>query len=170
MTMVSLLLTEATLSTSLHITFQGIGNTIVGFQCSLDGSTFFSCTTPFIANQLKAGVQHIFKVGAVNSFGNKDATPATLTWSVLTPAQGIKNLIALVKSMQLNHGIQNALIVKLDAALQSLDQKPMSKSACSQLNAFINQVQGIAMGGQITPSDALQLMNSAQAIQRALGC
>ena len=51
----------ATLSTSIHITFQGIGDNIVGFQCSLDGSTFSSCTTPFVANQLKAGVEHIFK-------------------------------------------------------------------------------------------------------------
>ena len=158
----------ATLSTSIHITFQGIGDNIVGFQCSLDGSTFSSCTTPFIANQLKAGVQHIFKVRAVNSFGNKDATPATLKWSILTPAQGIENLIALVKSMHLNHGIQNALIAKLNAASHSVEKDKVS--ACGQLNAFVNQVQGLARAGQITLSNSLQLMNSAQAIQNALGC
>lgn len=161
----------ATLSTSIHITFQGIGNNIVGFQCSLDGSTFSSCTIPFIANQLKAGVQHVFKVRAVNSLGNKDATPATMTWSVLTPSQGIKNLIALVKSMSLNHGIQNALIAHLNAALQFLDHRPMIKvGACAELNGFGQQVQGIARTDQITLSNALQLMNSAQAIQMALGC
>jgi YVTN family beta-propeller protein len=159
----------ATLSTSIHITFQGIGDNIVGFQCSLDGSAFSSCTSPFIANQLKAGVQHHFEVRAVNSFGNKDATPAKLTWSVLTPAQGIENLISLVKSMHLNHGIQNALIAKLNAALHSVNQNK-SNSACGQLNSFVNQVQGLAVGGQITQSDALRLMNSAQAIQTALGC
>jgi YVTN family beta-propeller protein len=160
----------STLSTSIHITFQALGDNIVGFQCSLDGSAFSSCTTPFIANQLKAGVQHIFEVRAVNLFGNKDATPATFTWSVLTPAQGIKNLESLVKSMHLDHGIQNALIAKLDAALHSLDQKTKSNSACGRLNAFVNQVQGLAVSGQITQSNALQLMNSAQAIQNALGC
>lgn len=160
----------ATLSTSIHITFEGIGDNIVGFQCSLDGSTFSSCTTPFVANQLKAGVEHVFEVRAVNSFGNKDATPATLKWSVLTPAQGIANLKALVKSMHLGHGIENALIAKLNAALHSLNHNPMSKSACGQLNAFINQVQGLAGRGQISLSDAHQLMNSAQAIQNALGC
>jgi hypothetical protein len=31
-------------------------------------------------------------------------------------------------------------------------------------------VQGLTTGGQITLSDALQLMNSAQAVQGALGC
>jgi YVTN family beta-propeller protein len=160
----------ATLSTSIHITFNGIGDNIVGFQCSLDGSTFSSCTSPFFANQLKAEVQHVFEVRAVNSLGNKDATPATFKWSVLTPAQGIENLISLVKSLHLSHGIENALIAKLDAALHSLNHNPMSNSACGQLNAFVNQVQGLAMGGQITQSDALQLMNSAQAIESALGC
>jgi hypothetical protein len=160
----------ATLSTSIHITFQGIGYNIVGFQCSLDGSTS-SCTTPFTTNQLKAGVQHDFKVHAVNSLGNKDSTPATITWSVLTPAQGIKNLESLVKSIHLNPGIQKALIVRLHAASQFLDHKPMIKTgACAELNGFVQQVQGIARGGQITLSNALQLMNSAQAIQRALGC
>lgn len=157
-----------TLSNSIHITFKGIGDNIVGFQCRLDGSAFSSCNTPFIATHLKAGVQYHFEVRAVNSLGNRDATPATLAWSVLTPAQGIENLIALVKNMHLNHGIQNALIAKLDAALHSIENDKVS--ACGQLNAFVSQVQGITMGGQITPSDALQLMNSAQAIQNALGC
>jgi YVTN family beta-propeller protein len=160
----------ATLSTSIHITFEGIGDNVVGFQCSLDGSTFSSCTTPFVANQLETGVQ-LLKVRAVNSLGNKDATPATLTWSVLTPAQGIKNLESLVKSLHLGHGIQNALVARLNAASQFLDHKPMIKAgACAELNGFIQQVQGLARGGQITLSDALQLMNSAQAIQNALGC
>lgn len=131
----------------------------MGFQYSLDRSTFSSCTTPFTTNQLKAGVQHIFKVCAINSLGNKDATPATFTWSVLTPAQGIKNLESLVKSMHLDHGIQNALIAKLDAALRSLNQKHKSNSACGQLNAFINQVQGLSGTGQISLSQALQLIN-----------
>jgi YVTN family beta-propeller protein len=161
----------ATLSTSIHITFEGIGDNIVGFQCSLDGSTFSSCTSPFIANQLKAGVRHVFEVRAVNSLGNKDATPATFKWFVLTPAQGIENLISLVKSLHLGHGIQNALVVRLNAASQFLDHKPMIKAgACAEMSGFIQQVQGLARSGQITLSDALQLMNSAQAIRNALGC
>ena len=120
---------------------------------------------------MKAGVQHVFKVRAVNSFGNRDATPAIFTWSILTPAQGIKNLIALFKSIPLNHGIQNALITQLNGVLQFLDHKPMMKvGACAELNGFIQQIQGIARTDQITLSNALQLMNAAQAIQTALNC
>ena len=70
--------------------------------------------------------------------------------------------------MPLDHGIENALIAKLNAALHSVEKDKVS--ACGQLNAFINQVQGLAGSGQITQSNVLQLMNSAQTIQNALGC
>ena len=53
-------------------------------MCSMEVHSLLA----LVANQLKAGVSHVFKVRAVNSFGNKDATPAMLKWSVLTPAQG----------------------------------------------------------------------------------
>jgi Tfp pilus assembly ATPase PilU len=77
----------------------------------------------------------------------------------------------LVKSLHLSHGIQNGLITQLDAASQFLEHKPMIKvCACAELNGFIQHLQGLARSGQITLSDALQLMNSAQAIQNALGC
>ena len=73
--------------------------------------------------------------------------------------------------MHLNFGLGNALIAKLNAALQFLEHEPMIKvGSCAELNGFAPQVQGIARTGQITLSDALQLMNSAQAIQNALGC
>jgi hypothetical protein len=39
--------------------------------------------------------------------------------------------------MHLNHGIQNALIAQLNAALQFLDHKPMIKvGTCAELNGF----------------------------------
>jgi hypothetical protein len=73
--------------------------------------------------------------------------------------------------LHLNPGIQNALIAQLKAALQFLDHKPVIKvGACAELNGFIQHVQGIARTGQITLSNALQLMNSGEAIQTALDC
>ena len=66
------------------------------------------CSSPFTANKLQDGVQHNFKVRAVNSFGDKDATPASLSWFILTPVQAIKNLINIVKSIHLNVNTQNA--------------------------------------------------------------
>lgn len=148
-----------------------IGNNIVGFQCSLDGSKFSSCSSPFTANKLQAGVQHNFKVRAVDSFGNKDATPASLSWFILTPSQAIKELINLVKSINLNVSTQNALISHLNAALQFLSHGPkFNTGACVQINGFIRQVQSAARENVVTPTQALQLIYAAQAIEKALGC
>jgi YVTN family beta-propeller protein len=146
----------STLSTAIQIAFKGIGNNIVGFQCSLDGSKFSSCSSPFTANKLQAGVQHNFKVRAVDSFGNKDATPASLSWFILTPSQAIKNLINLVKSM-------NQM-----AALQFLSHGvKFNAGACVQINGFIRQVQGAARENALTSTQALQLINAGE---KALGC
>lgn len=143
----------------------------MGFQCSLDGSKFSSCSSPFTANKLQAGVQHNFKVRAVDSFGNKDATPASLSWFILTPSQAIKDLINLVKSINLNVSTQNALISHLDAALQFLSHGPkFNTGACVQINGFIRQVQSAARENVVTPTQALQLIYAAQAIEKALGC
>jgi hypothetical protein len=65
----------------------------------------------------------------------------------------------------------NRISSVFDILYDKLDHKPMIKAGtCAQMSGFIQQVQGLARGGQITLSDALQLMNSAQAIQNALGC
>jgi hypothetical protein len=81
----------STVSTS--ITFQVTAtpgtNPIAGFQCTLDGSSFSSCSTNNPAtisyNNLAVG-QHTFAVRAVDTQGNVDPTPASFTWTILTPS------------------------------------------------------------------------------------
>jgi hypothetical protein len=53
------------------------------FECSLDGATFSSCTSPTKYNGLKDG-QHTFRVRAIDAAGNVDPTPATNSWTVNT--------------------------------------------------------------------------------------
>ncbi len=82
-----------TLSTSITFTFtarQGT-NLIAGFQCSLDGSQFSSCTTTnpgtvTLGPNLAVG-KHTFQVVAVDSFGLKDPNPATFSWTII-PGHG----------------------------------------------------------------------------------
>ena len=159
-----------TLSTSIHITFTGQPGTnpIAGFQCSLDGSKFSSCTSPFVPNNLAAGVKHSFQVLAIDTLGNKDPTPAQFSWTVLTPTQGIEQLIQLIKSMGLAQGVQSALIGHLNGALQFLSHK-QSSGTCIELGGFI-KVQVEVQVHQLSTANALQLIQSAQAIQNALGC
>jgi hypothetical protein len=161
-----------TVSSSIHITFSATPGTnpFAGFECSLDRSAFSPCSSPVILTNLLAG-SHIFQVRAVDTLDNRDPTPATLTWTILTPAQGIQQLIQLVKSMHLSEPINSALITRLNAALQFLSQgSRYDAGACGELGGFIEQVQGAQAHNEITPAQAFQLIKSAQAVEKALGC
>lgn len=162
-----------TLSTSIQFIFtatQG-SNPIASFQCSLDNSPFYSCTSPAVLNNLAAG-PHKFAVVAVDTLGNRDPTPASFGWTILTPAQGIQQLIQLIQSIGLNHGTQTSLTAPLNAALSQLtNNNPNSVgTACNQLNGFINHVDAGPQNGRLSSSQASQLIQSTRAITTALHC
>jgi hypothetical protein len=58
-----------------------------GFECSLDGGSFTSCTSARQVTGLANG-QHTFRVVALGDGGDRDSTPATRTWTVNVPAVG----------------------------------------------------------------------------------
>lgn len=71
--------------------------------------------------------------------------------------------------MGLAQGVQSALIGHLNGALQFLSHK-QSSGTCIELGGFIKQVQVEVQVHQLSTANALQLIQSAQAIQNALGC
>ncbi len=164
----------STVSTSItfQVTATAGTNPIAGFQCSLDGSTFSSCATTNPAtisyNKLAAG-QNTFAVRAVDTQGNVDPTPATFSWTVLTPSQGTQNLINTIDSFNLPKGVTTSLEAPLNAALAQLNNNH-NTPACNQLNAFLNQVNAKQTNGQLTPQQATELTQQATAIQQAIGC
>jgi hypothetical protein len=52
-----------------------------GFECRLDGGPWTECSSPEVVSGLSAG-SHTFQVRAVDSAGNPDATPSSITWTV----------------------------------------------------------------------------------------
>lgn len=52
----------------------------VAYECSFDASAFRACTSPTRYSGLANGTSHVFKVRAVDTAGNIDATPASHTF------------------------------------------------------------------------------------------
>jgi hypothetical protein len=172
---------DITVSTSIafQTTAKEGSNPIVGFECSLDNSPFSTCgsTNPGAVSLTKlAAGQHMFAISAIDSTGNKDPMPATFRWFVLTPAQGIQQLLSLSQGMNLNPAIQAMITGLLNSAASILsDNNPSNdRAACNLLNTIITQLNVRAQHNQITPSQVTQLIRSSpysiQAIEKAQGC
>jgi hypothetical protein len=73
---------DSTTSTTATFTFHGGdpgGNST--FECSLDGASFTSCTSPITYSDLAPG-PHTFEVLGIDSVGNRDETPETFIWTI----------------------------------------------------------------------------------------
>lgn len=162
----------STLSTSVTFTFSGsdaVG--VAGFQCSLDGSAYAPCSSPRAYPALTRS-RHVFRVRALDRAGNVDPSPVSLTWTVLTPAQAIQNLLTTIESMGLPRAVANSLSAPLERALELLnDHKPKNDTAvCQKLNAFMNRVAAKAKKGHLTPVQASRLSQAASGIRASLSC
>lgn len=67
--------------------------TASGFQCSLDGGDYTTCTSPQSYWNLADG-DHTFRVRAVDMFGQVDPQGASSTWTVDTTPPTVINLVA----------------------------------------------------------------------------
>jgi len=102
---------------------------------------------------------------------------ATLSLTVLTPAQAIPNVITTAQGLRaagvLNGGQANSLIVKLNHAIDSLTSKPHQPAGCNQLQAFVNEVNAYVSAGILTPAQAGTLLGGplgVEAIMKAVPC
>jgi hypothetical protein len=81
-------------STSIELTVSGTDTSIeedeevgIHFECSLDGSSFSTCTSPVQYDNLGDG-NHVVEIIAQDNSGNKDLSPASFTWNVNPDEQG----------------------------------------------------------------------------------
>jgi hypothetical protein len=88
------------------------------------------------------------------------------------PEGGIEDLIEeierLIDDGLLNGGQGNALIAKLEAALEKLlDGKP--ETAVNQVGAFRNPVEAFIQSGELTPEERQPILDAVDAVIEALG-
>lgn len=102
---------------------------------------------------------------------------ATLSLTILTPAQAIPNVITTIQGLQaagvLNRGQATSLIVKLNHAIDSLNSKPGQPTGCNQLQAFVNEVNAYVSAGILTQAEADSLLGGPLgilAIRAAIPC
>ena len=134
-------------------------------SCTLLSGT---CTTVYTLPSTPGSVTITATYGGDPTHAGSSGT-SSLT--VLTPAQATQNLIKLVNSLNLPHGITNSLNAKLRAATNSLNRGNPTP-AKNQVNAFINEVKAqtakAQTGKKITSAQAAQLIAAASDIIKAL--
>jgi len=103
--------------------------------------------------------------------GSGNTATCTFTVKVKSAAEQLADLIAVVQGLtapKLDPGIRTAMLVKLQAALASVNP-PNTALACQALQDFISMVNAQS-GKKIATSDATFLINEATRIRAVLGC
>lgn len=155
----------STLSGSITLSFAGTDAVgAVGFECSLNGAPYSPNASPMSYSGLAVG-GHTFAVRAYDAAGNRDASPASFSWSIITPTQAVQNLNTTINGMGLPKGVAN----NLTAPLNNLNPANLG-AACGKVGEFIKQVNDARMNGKLSATQASQLLQSAAAIKAALGC
>ncbi|MFE4706814.1 HYR domain-containing protein [Peribacillus simplex] len=134
---------------------------VASVTCSPSSGSFFNVGTTTVT------------CTATDIHGNS----STCTFDVIVVAkplqQQIKDLINEVNALHnagvLNDGQTNSLIVKLNAAIDSLN-RGRQNAACNQLQAFINEVNDLINAGVLTPEQGQSLIDCATLIRNQIGC
>ncbi|MFL6418894.1 MAG: hypothetical protein ACJ71P_05695 [Nitrososphaeraceae archaeon] len=119
---------------------------------------------------MAAGKKYTFEVRAVDTQGNKDPTPATFSWTIITPKQAVQKLIDTLDNMHLSRATTTSLEAPLNAAVKQLNRDNNDVAACNLMDAFLHQVDAKEANGQLTSQQASDLRQQATATQDALGC
>jgi hypothetical protein len=89
----------------------------------------------------------------------------TATVTVLTPAEGVDNAVALVNTLvadgKIDGGNAHSLISKLDGVKDALD-RGSEQAASGKLGALLNELEAMVRSGRLSETDARALHDLIQ--------
>ena len=123
---------------------------------------------PALADDVNTIATAVNNNGAVvgTSWGLDSAQHATMWLLSLTVESALDKVIQQVSAYGLQHGLKNALIVKLEAALASW-QRNANNTAVNQIGAFVRQVNAMR-GKDLTDLHADTLLGMADDVIHAI--
>ena len=106
-----------------------------------------------------------YSIELIVNDGIDNSGPNYVIVKVIGPIDILIDLINGIEGMMLPHGIENSLIVKLDSALEKLedDNEKNDEAAVNSLEAFINAVEA-QRGKKISGEEADDLIEAVQLV------
>jgi hypothetical protein len=140
------------------------------------GTPGFASTLTITTSSAPSGTYALTIIGTDARSPEGGARTASPTLAVSTPQQALQLVIDQVNGLKsggvLNGGQANSFIVKLNAAISSLNSNAPN-TACNRLGAFVNEVNSYVAEGILTASQADQLLGGTfgvNAIVTAIPC
>ena len=174
-------ITSGDTTPSVDSNFDFDGTDLVGishYECRLEDGGWKSAHTVTDINGEKintctyTGVRdpgaHNFEVRAVDTSGNKDASPASFMWNIEAPDQAIQGLITRVNSIYQSLNLDSAL----HQAIEDLSDNSVSNdpNSCYLLNSFMNDLNVQNMIGTLSLTDLNDFVKTTLAIMDNIGC
>jgi len=144
------------------------------YTCLLKGGVPFSCNNPAFG-PFPPGM-YLFYVTPTDSTGDT-GLPSLFSWTVVStqqpppsnPIQTTQQLIQLTNSMHLAAATQQVLDAQLNSAIQSF-QNNIKIGGCGHLNGFVTAVHTYLQVGRLTQTQATQLLQGVQSVEKIAGC
>jgi hypothetical protein len=149
------------------------GTFVKSFKVTVSGAAYEDITVPAADVIAMAGAEQTITEG-INDAGYISGSvyypDGTSDGFIAAPPAmtSLAGLYTMIEGFSLPKGIANSFLVKVKAAMQSLDDGDI-KAACGNLKALISHAEAQS-GKKLTESQANRIIAVAQAIRLTLGC
>jgi hypothetical protein len=169
---------ESTNSDDIGFRFNGADMVgIRGFECKMDDKNWQASTAKYRPDEsgchylnLGEGL-HTFQVRAIDTSGNKDPTPVTFSWTIVSLRDSIAELRDIVLLLDLPSNIQQTLTDSLDNSIGNIkDDNSYDSLICEYIDSFNYRFSRAMVSEFITEDVANTIITSSAAIRDRTGC